>query len=84
MEASPSPNLKRGWLKIRPRCVTGSASVTARATVFCPAQGKSLTLEECAACEHCTGAVIGSTPGDWLLRCERAVKAGEAPARMEG
>jgi putative hemolysin len=75
MEASPNP--ARGWLKIRPRCVTGSAHVTERASVYCPAQGKTLTLEECAACEHCSGCVIGSTPADWLLRCERAAQAPE-------
>lgn len=79
MSVEFDPPRRRGWLKIELRSQIAESGELRSARVYCPPRDRSITLDECAACSHCTGCVIDSGSKDWLLRCERALDP-NAPA----
>lgn len=81
MNPKSDPPSKRGWLKIELERDLASSSELSSARVYCPPRDKTISLEECAACSHCTGCVVDSGSREWLLRCERAK---ETPAAQQG
>ncbi len=63
----------RGYLKIELQQLDAEGKLPALKKIYCPPRNAVLSLEECAACEHCTGCVIDTGSNAWALRCERAV-----------
>jgi len=83
MNAEADPPRRRGWLKIELGRAIEESGELRSARVYCPPRDKTLTLDECAACSHCTGCVIDSGSKEWLLRCERALNSVEGEGAPE-
>lgn len=74
MSPSDGPPRRRGWLKIELGRAIDQSDELRAARVYCPPRDRTITLEECAVCTHCTGCVVDSGSSEWLLRCEQALK----------
>ncbi|MCA9597046.1 MAG: CBS domain-containing protein [Myxococcales bacterium] len=71
---------ERQHLAVKLRRVASDDATDVTLSVFCPAQGASVSVEECMTCDRCEGLHVDPTETDTFLVCSlAAIPAAEEP-----